>query len=68
MRQFHSLPDPEEMSFSWPEFSKALERLENVERRRAQAERTAAELQERIRGENEADSGAFRDRNSVRFF
>ena len=55
MKTFHSLPNPEEMGFEWPEFAKALERIHNVERRRRQAERTAAELQERIRGENQAD-------------
>ena len=44
MKQFHSLPNPEEMGFDWPAFSKALERIRNVEARRLQAERTAAEL------------------------
>jgi hypothetical protein len=38
MKQLHSLPNPEEMGFSWPAFSKALERIRNVERRRRQAE------------------------------
>jgi len=55
MKVFHSLPDPEEMGFSWPAFAKALERLANVESRRAEAERTAQELQERIRNETDAD-------------
>ena len=55
MRQFHSLPNPEEMGFDWPAFTKPLERVHNVERRRRQAERTAAELQERIRNEDAAD-------------
>jgi len=55
MKTFHSLPNPEEMGFSWPAFAKALERLANVESRRAEAERTAQELQERIRDENQQD-------------
>ena len=55
MKTFHSLPNPEEMGFSWPAFAKALERLANVESRRAEAERTAQELQERIRNENQQD-------------
>jgi hypothetical protein len=55
MKVFHSLPDPEEMGFSWPAFAKALERLANVESRRREAERTAQELQERIRNETDAD-------------
>ena len=55
MKTFHSLPNPEEMGFSWPAFAKALERLANVESRRAEAERTAQELQERIRNETDAD-------------
>ena len=55
MKTFHSLPNPEEMGFSWPAFAKALERLANVEDRRREAERTAQELQERIRNETDAD-------------
>ncbi len=55
MKTFHSLPDPEEMGFSWPAFAKALERIRNVESRRREAERTAQELQERIRNETDAD-------------
>jgi len=55
MKTFHSLPNPEEMGFSWPAFAKALERLANVESRRREAERTASELQERIRNENQQD-------------
>ncbi len=55
MKTFHSLPNPEELGFSWPAFAKALERLANVESRRREAERTASELQERIRNENQQD-------------
>jgi hypothetical protein len=55
MKTFHSLPHPEEMGFSWPAFAAALERLANVESRRREAERTAQELQERIRNETDAD-------------
>jgi hypothetical protein len=55
MKTFHSLPSPEEMGFSWPAFAAALERLANVESRRREAERTAQELQERIRDENQQD-------------
>jgi hypothetical protein len=55
MKTFHSLPNPEELGFSWPAFEKALERLANVESRRRGAERTAQELQERIRNETDAD-------------
>ncbi len=55
MKTFHSLPNPEEMGFSWPAFAKALERIRNVESRRREAERTAQELQERIRDETDAD-------------
>jgi hypothetical protein len=55
MKTFHSLPNPEEMGFSWPAFAKALERLAAVESRRREAERTASELQERIRDENQQD-------------
>jgi predicted transcriptional regulator len=55
VKTFHSLPDPEEMGFSWPAFAKALERIRNVESRRREAERTAQELQERIRNETDAD-------------
>ena len=55
MKTFHSLPNPEEMGFKWPAFSKALERLTNVESRRREAERTASELQERINSEKGQD-------------
>src|SRR5215216_2970802 len=55
MKTFHSLPNPEEMGFKWPAFSKALERLINVESRRREAERTAQELQERIASEKGQD-------------
>src|SRR5215217_7212650 len=55
MKTFHSLPNPEEMGFKWPAFSKALERLINVESRRREAERTAQELQERIQSEKGQD-------------
>jgi len=55
MKTFHSLPNPEEMGFSWPAFSKALERIHNVEARRREAERTASELQERINSEKGQD-------------
>ena len=55
MRTFHSLPNPEEMGFSWPAFEKALKRIHNVEARRREAERTAATLQERIQSENQQD-------------
>jgi len=55
MKTFHSLPNPEELGFSWPAFAAALERLANVESRRREAERTAQELQERIRNETDAD-------------
>jgi len=55
MKTFHSLPNPEEMGFKWPAFSKALERLTNVESRRREAERIASELQERINSEKGQD-------------
>jgi hypothetical protein len=55
MKQFHSLPNPEEMGFEWPAFAEALERIHNVERRRQEADRTVQELQERIAGENQQD-------------
>jgi len=55
MKTFHSLPDPEEMGFSWPAFEKALGRIHNVEARRREAERTAQELQERIASEKGQD-------------
>ncbi len=55
MKTFHSLPNPEALGFSWPAFAKALERIRNVESRRREAERTASELQERIRDENQQD-------------
>ncbi len=55
MKAFHSLPSPEELGFSWPAFAAALERIRNVESRRRGAERTAQELQERIRDENQQD-------------
>ena len=55
MKQFHSLPEPEALGFKWTAFKKALERVHNVERRRREAERKAAELQGRIRQENEQD-------------
>jgi hypothetical protein len=52
---FHSLPNPEELGFSWPAFDKALERLHNVERRRQEADMTIQQLQERISSENQQD-------------
>jgi len=55
MKQFHSLPDPQEAGFSWPAFAEALERIRNVESRRLEAERTVQELQDRIRDENQQD-------------
>ena len=55
MKTFHSLPNPEQMGFSWPAFEKALGRLHNVEARRREAERTASELQERINSEKGQD-------------
>ena len=55
MKVFHSLPNPEEMGFSWAPFSSALERIRNVEGRRREAERTASELQERIASEKGQD-------------
>ena len=55
MKTFHSLPNPEEMGFAWPAFSKSLERLNNVEARRREAERTASELAERINSEKGQD-------------
>src|SRR5215211_8894169 len=55
MKQFHSLPSPEDYGFNWPAFSSALERIRNVEGRRREAERTAQELQERIASEKGQD-------------
>jgi hypothetical protein len=55
MKTFHSLPNPEEMGFTWPAFEKALGRLHNVESRRREAERTAQELRERVDSENQQD-------------
>src|SRR5215210_8575975 len=55
MKTFHSLPNPEEMGFSWPAFEKARGRLHNGEARRREAERTASELQERINSEKGQD-------------
>ena len=55
MKTFHSLPNPEERGFKWPAFSKALERLTNVESRRREAERIASELHERINSEKGQD-------------
>src|SRR5215216_7346690 len=55
MKQFHSLPSPEDYGFNWPAFSSALERVRNVEGRRREAERAASELQERINSEKGQD-------------
>ncbi|MDP8949056.1 MAG: hypothetical protein M3N00_02275 [Actinomycetota bacterium] len=55
MKTFHSLPNPGELGFKWPVFDKALARVRRVEQRRAEAEQTATELQQRLASENEAD-------------
>jgi hypothetical protein len=54
-KMFHSLPNPEELGFSWPAFDKALERIRNVEARRQEADATVQQLQEGIASENQQD-------------
>jgi hypothetical protein len=61
MKHFHSLPDPAEMGFSWPDFAHALGRVRNVEARRREAERRATALRERIDAEKGQDIKALAD-------
>ena len=54
-RQIHSLPEVRQLGFNWRPFEKAREKLDDVERRRAEVRRREAELEERIKTEQRAD-------------
>ena len=55
MRQIHSLPEPKELGFRWRPFEKARKKLDHVERKRREVQKREAELEARIKSEEQED-------------
>ena len=54
-RQFHSLPDPEQLGLTWPAYEQAREKITRIEERSRQAGMKAKDLEQRIKQEERAD-------------